>query len=154
MQQFKESCWRQFLGIADRLALEVKAEFAAEKYLDCREIWGTAIVQRGHDLVGEACHELAAVYHVYNSLSSGTSNVERSLGKLSKQLEVHSGPASEETMAGLALIANAPLDDESWARKPAASAEFGGRCKAGKFKFISRSRLEQLKTIHSKNNHA
>ena len=129
----------------------MKEEFAAGKSLIAGGIWGTAIVQRGHDLVGETCNELAAVYHVCNSLSSDTSNVERSLGKLSKQLEVHSGPAFEDTMAGLALIANAPMDDESWARKPAASAEFGDRCKAGKFKFIRRSGLEQLKTIQRKN---
>ena len=133
-RQFKQSCWRQFFGIVDRLALEVKDEVAAEPYLDCRQIWGTAIVQRGQELVGEACSELAALYHLYNSLSSGTSNVERSLGKLAKQLEVHSGPACEDTIAGLALIANAPLDEASWAAKPTSTVEFGDTCKAKQIK--------------------
>ena len=128
-RDFKESCWRQFFGIVDRLAVEVREDVAADLYLDCRDIWGRAIVQRGQELVGEACAELSALYHVYNGLSSGASTVERSLGELAKQLEVHSSPVSEDTLAGLALLANAPLDEESWASKPPSSVEFGETCK-------------------------
>ena len=78
--------------------------------------WEDVNLALGHDAPG-----LFRLFHTYNSYGSGTSETERALGCVKKQLESHTGPLDDETVKALTRVAWAGLSEESFCVRPDSS---------------------------------